>query len=268
MLGEYEEGLFIQARYARTGRVHLFRTVIAAAFWPLALCSSTSCWPGAWCGGCAPWRRTPAAWPRFAAGNTAAGSDEINALGLQLENAAYLLRERERELRASERRYRDLFDRAPSPTKKRPRGRGQPLQRGRLHPLALYSGAHARPLRLGIYVARAPDEARAALMRRIQNGQETALRVRIPVGGRHPLTVEIRENLIRDDRGAVTGMIRSLLDVTERNLAAVAARKVEQYAIALRHKNDQLGHALEARAAPPWPRAAFWPASPMNCAPP
>ena len=39
---------------------------------------------------------------------------------------------------------------------------------------------------------------------------------------------------------------RSLLDVTERNLAAVAARKVEQYAMELRNKNEQLGRALEA----------------------
>jgi PAS domain-containing protein len=43
------------------------------------------------------------------------GSDEIAALGNQLEDAAYLLRERERDLRVSERRYRDLFDRAPIP---------------------------------------------------------------------------------------------------------------------------------------------------------
>ena len=43
------------------------------------------------------------------------GTDEIAALGNQLEDAAYLLRARERDLRVSERRYRDLFDRAPIP---------------------------------------------------------------------------------------------------------------------------------------------------------
>ena len=43
------------------------------------------------------------------------GTDEIAALGNQLEDAGYLLRERERDLRVSERRYRDLFDRAPIP---------------------------------------------------------------------------------------------------------------------------------------------------------
>jgi len=43
------------------------------------------------------------------------GSDEIAAVGNQLENAAFLLREREQKLRVSERRYRDLFDQAPIP---------------------------------------------------------------------------------------------------------------------------------------------------------
>src|SRR5262249_44736012 len=43
------------------------------------------------------------------------GTDEIASLGHQLEDAAYLLRERERELRESERRYRDLSDQAPVP---------------------------------------------------------------------------------------------------------------------------------------------------------
>jgi len=43
------------------------------------------------------------------------GTDEIAALGNQLEDAAYLLRARERDLRVSERRYRELFDRAPIP---------------------------------------------------------------------------------------------------------------------------------------------------------
>jgi signal transduction histidine kinase len=58
--------------------------------------------------------------------------------------------------------------------------------------------------------------------------------------------VEVRESFIRDDAGAVTGLCRSLLDVTERNLAAMAARKVEQYALELRNRNEQLGTALEA----------------------
>ena len=84
-------------------------------------------------------------------------------------------------------------------------------------------------------------------MRRIQSGQEAGpFECEYVLDDGTHLTVEIRENLIRNDRGEVTGMIRSLLDVTERNLAAVAARKVEQYAMELRNKNEQLGRALEA----------------------
>jgi len=51
-------------------------------------------------------------------------------------------------------------------------------------------------------------------------------------------------------RATVTGTVRSVLDVTERNLAKMAARKVEQYAMELRIKNEQLARALEgARSA-------------------
>jgi signal transduction histidine kinase len=60
------------------------------------------------------------------------------------------------------------------------------------------------------------------------------------------ITVEIRESLIRNERGAVTGVCRSLVDITERNLAEMAARKVAQYAMELRNKNEQLAQALEA----------------------
>ncbi|MEI9974677.1 MAG: hypothetical protein WDO73_23080 [Ignavibacteriota bacterium] len=41
------------------------------------------------------------------------GTDEISALAQQIEDAAYLLRKREREVKDNEQRYRDLFDRAP-----------------------------------------------------------------------------------------------------------------------------------------------------------
>src|SRR5262245_50985711 len=43
------------------------------------------------------------------------GSDEIATLARQIESSSYLLSEREREVRESERRYRDLFDHAPLP---------------------------------------------------------------------------------------------------------------------------------------------------------
>ena len=61
------------------------------------------------------------------------------------------------------------------------------------------------------------------------------------------ITVEVRKNAIRDGAAEVRcGAVHSLLDVTERNLADVAARKVSQYAMELRVKNEQLARALDA----------------------
>ena len=91
------------------------------------------------------------------------------------------------------------------------------------------------------------DEARAAMRRHIQSGNEIApFTVEYVLDGGTHLTVEIRESLIRNDRGEITGIVRSLLDVTERNVADMAARKVQEYAMELRIKNEQLGRALEA----------------------
>jgi len=98
------------------------------------------------------------------------------------------------------------------------------------------------------FVAPASQETfRAALLDRMGTGRETGpfeTEFMLEDGSR--LAVEIRENFIRNGQGQVTGLCLSLLDVTERNLAAVAARKVEQYALELRNKNEQLGRALDA----------------------
>jgi PAS domain S-box-containing protein len=95
------------------------------------------------------------------------------------------------------------------------------------------------------------EQARAGMKRRMRMGEETGpFECEYVLDDGAHLTVEIRENLIRNDRGDVTGIIRSLLDVTERNMAVVAARKVQEYALELRNKNEQLAQALEsARSA-------------------
>jgi signal transduction histidine kinase len=59
----------------------------------------------------------------------------------------------------------------------------------------------------------------------------------------------VREKLIRNPWGDVSGTVRSLLDVTERNLADMAAKKVSQYAMELRIRNEQLARALDAAQA-------------------
>ena len=176
------------------------------------------------------------------------GTDEIAALGNQLEDAAYLLRARERDLRVSERRYRVLFDRAPIPYEETNLD-GVVTRFNQ----AVCTLLRCTPEQMNGRLAwdflspERQEAARAATMRHIHNGQEAdPFECEYVLDDGTHLTVEIRENPIRNDQGEITGLIRSLLDVTERNLAAVAARKVEQYAMELRNKNEQLGRALEA----------------------
>src|SRR5947207_9547246 len=151
-------------------------------------------------------------------------------------------------MRLGEPRFRDLFERAPIPCEEI--DRDGVIRRLNQAACALLrctpedmTGRHTWDLL-------APDrqeEFRAALLDRMARGQETdPFESEYQLEDGTHLTVDVRETLIRDENGEVTGAVRWLLDITERNLAAVAARKVEQYAIELRNKNDQLGRALEA----------------------
>ena len=176
------------------------------------------------------------------------GTDEIAALGNQLEDAAYLLRERERDLLMSERRYRDLFDRAPIPYEETNLD-GAVIRFNQAVCTLLRCTPEQMTGRMAwdLLSPECQEAARAATMRHIRNGQEAdPFECEYVLDDGTHLTVEIRENMTRNDQGEITGLIRSLLDVTERNLAVVAARKVEQYAMELRNKNEQLGRTLEA----------------------
>jgi PAS domain S-box-containing protein len=182
----------------------------------------------------------------------ASGGDEIAGLARQIEDAAYLLGQRETEMRDSERRYRELFDQAPIPYEET--DREGVIRRLNQAVCALLKSPTERILgrRAWDFVASdQKDIVRTAMMKRIASGIDSGpfeCEYFLEDGSR--IAVEIRETLIRDTRGEVTGICRSLLDVTERNLAHVAARKVEQYAMELRNKNEQLGRALEtARSA-------------------
>jgi PAS domain S-box-containing protein len=179
------------------------------------------------------------------------GTDEVASLAAQLEDAAYLLRERERNVRESERRYRDLFDHAPVPYEEA--DRDGVVRRFNQAMCTLLKCAPQQIVGRHAWDFVAPDrqeEFRDALMDRISKGYEAGpWEIEYVLEDGSHLSVEIRENLIRNDRGDVTGVIRSLIDITERNLATVAARKVEQYAIELRSKNEQLARALEAARA-------------------
>jgi PAS domain S-box-containing protein len=174
--------------------------------------------------------------------------DEIGTLSQQLEDAAFLMRGRERELRESEGRYRDLFDRAPIPYEETDaEGR---IRRFNQEVCNLLRCTPDRILGRCAWDFVAPDQHemfRAAMLERLAKGAETGpLECDYVLEDGTTVRIEVRESLIRNDAGEVTGICRSLLDVTERNLATVAARKVAQYAMELRNKNEQLAHALDA----------------------
>jgi PAS domain S-box-containing protein len=180
------------------------------------------------------------------------GKDEIAAVGRAIQEAALLLGERERELRTSELRYRNLFDHAPLPFEET--DCFGLIRRINQAGCALVKSTQEQLLGRAAWQFIAPslqDDFRRAMLGRIASSSEIGPYecVYLLEDG-SSITVEIRESLIRDDKGEVTGICRSLVDITERNLAEIAARKVAQYAMELRNKNEQLAQALEtARSA-------------------
>ncbi len=180
------------------------------------------------------------------------GSDEIASLARQLESAGILMRGRERELRESESRYRDLFDRAPIPYEET--DSDGVVRRFNEEVCRLLKTSPDRVFGRKAWDFVVPDQQenfRLEMLARMAAGQEA-----LPFDCDYLLedgsqiTVEIRENLIRGPDGYAVGVFRSLIDVTERNLAAMAARKVAQYALELSTKNEQLARALDtARSA-------------------
>ena len=195
------------------------------------------------------WRRMRDAWPtacRWSHCRTGRTKSPRSAINWKMP--PYLLRERELKLRVSERRYRDLFDQAPIPYEETDlQGVVTRFNQAVCTLLKCSPEQMIGRLAWNFMSPQRQEEAREAMMRRMQGGQEAGpFECEYVLDDGTHLTVEIRENLIRNDRGEITGTIRSLLDVTERNVAVVAARKVEQYAMELRNRNEQLRRALEA----------------------
>jgi PAS domain S-box-containing protein len=251
LLSSEEERLFTQARYERDlARQKLFRTVMACGIMgPLGALFIHLLVAGRMV------RRVQLVEEnarRLAHGlpleHFPAGSDEIAALARQLEDAAYLLRDRETGIRENERRYRDLFNHAPIAYEET--DKDGVVTRFNQAVCTLLNCSPDQILGCSAWDFVAPDQQeafRASMLERMAAGKETEpfeCEYLLEDGTR--IAVEIRENLIRDTQGVVTGVIRSRRDVTERNLATMAARKVEQYAMELRNKNEQLGSALDA----------------------
>jgi PAS domain S-box-containing protein len=154
------------------------------------------------------------------------GADEIAVLGRQIEDAALRMGARERELRESESRYKDLFDRAPVPYEET--DRQGVIRRFNQEVCMLLKCSADRILGGYAWDFVAPDQREAfrqAMLERVAMAKETPpfeCEYLLEDGSR--IVVEIRESLIKNDGGEVTGVCRSLLDVTDRKLAAVAAR--------------------------------------------
>ncbi len=176
------------------------------------------------------------------------GNDEIAAVADAIRDAAQLLRERERELRESEARYRNLFDHAPLPFEETD-SQGL-IRRVNQAGCALLKSSPEQLLGRPAWYLMVPgeqDSFRVQMLDRIASSTEIAPYERVyQLEDGSSITLEIRESLIRNERGETIGVCRSLLDITERNLAEIAARKVAQYAMELRNKNEQLAQALEA----------------------
>jgi PAS domain S-box-containing protein len=174
--------------------------------------------------------------------------DEIGVLERKMVEAAALLSARERESRESEQRYRDLFDRAPVPYEET--DRDGIVRRFNQEVCTLLKCSPDRVLGRRAWEFVIPDQREAfrqAMLDRIANAVETPpFECEYELANGSRIVVEVRESLIRAQGGEVVGVCCSLLDVTERKLASVAARKVAQYAMELRNKNEQLAHALEA----------------------
>jgi PAS domain S-box-containing protein len=180
------------------------------------------------------------------------GDDEIAAVDRAIRDAALLLRNRERELRQSELRYRNLFDQAPLPFEETD-SEGV-IRRVNQAACALLKAPPEQILGLPAWHFLPPglqENFCQAMLGRIRSATEIApYEAAYLLSDGSSINVEIRESLMRNERGEVIGLGRSLLDITERNLAEIAARKVAQYAMELRNKNEQLAQALEtARSA-------------------
>ena len=149
------------------------------------------------------------------------------------------------------RRYLDLFDHAPVPYQEIGRdGVIRRFNRGLCVLLKCTSEQLAGRHAWDFVAPDRQEEFRAALIDRMNQGFEAGpWEIPYVLDDGTRIGIEIHESLVRDEGGEVTGAIQSLLDISDRHLAAMAARKVEQYAMELRANNQQLARALEASRA-------------------
>jgi len=173
---------------------------------------------------------------------------EVLNLENRLQEAAARLAEHERERQESEGRFRTLFKEAPIAYHEiDAEGVIRQVNNAECELLG-YDPEELHGRQAWVFVTK---ESREKVRRKILDR----------LAGTHPptpyecdlecrdgteITVEIHENVIRDNAKQVIGIRTALLDITARRLVDMAVRKVDQYAKELRVKNEELLVALGA----------------------
>ena len=163
-----------------------------------------------------------------------------------LQRAASLLAEHEQQLRESEHRFRRLFKEAPIAYHEIDQSG---IIRHANHAEDSLLGVERDDL-IGKYVWEtvAPenrDKVRHFVLDRLSERQPVSpYECEYECSDHTLITVEVHENLIKNEQGQVSGIRSALLDVSARKMVDMARRKVEQYARELRTKNEELILAL------------------------
>jgi len=175
-------------------------------------------------------------------------SREIGNLANELQQAALLMADHERELRQSEMRFRGLFKEAPIAYHEI--DDAGIIRHVNQAECALLSIDREQLVGKYVWETVAPawqDRIRRNVLERLGGASQCVIfECDYQCSDRTMITVEVHENLIRDGDGRITGIRSAMLDVTARKMVDMAVRKVDQYARELRTKNEELLLALDA----------------------
>jgi len=175
-------------------------------------------------------------------------SRELYDLGKRLQDAAIVAEGHEREVRQSEERFRALFNDAPIAYHEI--DRQGVIRHVNLAECTLLGVERehlvGKPVWETAGASSRETVERNVLERLAENRPATPYECDYECRDHSLVTVEVHENLIRDNQGKVIGIRSALLDVTARKMVDMASKKVEQYARELRTKNEELLLALTA----------------------
>ena len=178
----------------------------------------------------------------------ASDSREMHGLQDGLRQAATLMEENGRALRASEERFRTLFSEAPIAYHEIDHdGVVRHVNTAECALLGCEPEEIVGRHHWDLVTRESRDIVRQNILDRLAGVRPTTpYECDFECRDQSQVTVEIHENLIHDKEGRTTGIRSALLDVTARRMVDMAVKKVEQYAQELRTKNEELLLALGA----------------------